>query len=268
MEVRNVLVGVAFIIILYIVYIYAFKKKRSSLISTQQVNDTITVKNLGNESNCAYSEWLYISEWRQGENFKHVFTRTSDILGVDKLMFGIEGSKLPNKNYSPTVYLGKTNNNLNILYQTESYNSSFEASIKNEHITISDFPIQAWTNLIISLNTKTLDIYINGKLIRSTVLNNPPNNPNSTLYLGKLPSNLGNTPVWVPNTGVTGGNSVDSYNGYISTFRYFSDPLSPSESWNIYNDGYDDSGVNSSLGKFKVKLSILDNNNEMNSIQL
>ena len=32
MEVRNVLVGVAFTVILYLVYIYAFKKKRSSLI--------------------------------------------------------------------------------------------------------------------------------------------------------------------------------------------------------------------------------------------
>lgn len=248
MEVRNVLVGVIFVVILYVVYIYAFKKKHSSLVTTQKVEKTISVDIPGNNSSNAYSTWLYISEWNI-DNEKHIMTRFHKEKG--------DGSKY----YSPTVYLEKNSNTLHISYEY----MSGDGNTHYDDISISDFPIQSWTNLIISTNTKTVDVYINGKLVRSHILNIPPHNPSGKLYLGRL--NLKESTTY-PNI-KDKVKQIDSYIGYISTVNYYDEPITPNDAWTIYNKGYDDAGLNPNvLGKYKIKMSILDNNREMNSLEI
>ena len=254
MEVRNVLVGVIFVVILYVVYIYAFKKKHSSLVTTQKVDNTISVNIPGNNSSNAYSMWLYISEWNV-DTRKHIMTR-------------FHKDKTDNINfYSPTVYLEKNSNTLHIAYE---YKSSDEIR-HYDQISISDFPIQSWTNLIISTNTKTVDVYINGKLVRSHILNIPPHNPSGKLYLGTL--NLKEATSYPPILPTDNKNNfvkeINSYIGYISTVTYYDEPITPSDAWTIYNKGYDDAGLNPNvLGKYKIKMSILDNNKELNSLEI
>ena len=275
MEIRNIIVGVVFIIILYLIYVYVFKKSHSSLISTQMVDSVITVNNPGVESSSAYSLWVYISEWNVTSDVKHVMTRLSN----NKLsaISDDEDSDTPPL-YSPTIYLGATDNDLTISFEhppspPNSGTSSDGGSINVENLTIPNFPIQSWTNLIVSVNTKTVDIYMNGKLVRSHVLHQPLNNSKGPVYLGeyKVPSSK----PYPPNGGSPSSSSkgykdaINSYIGYISTFRYFSDPVTPSDAWSIYNDGYDNGGVSgSSIGNYKLKLSVLNNNNEVNSLEL
>ena len=248
MEVRNVLVGVIFVVILYVVYIYAFKKKHSSLVTTQKVEKPISVDIPGNNSSNAYSMWLYISQWDvDGE--KHVMTRFHKEKSDDS------------KSYSPTVYLEKNSNTLHISYEY----MTGDGNKQYDDISISDFPIQSWTNLIISTNTKTVDVYINGKLVRSHILNIPPHNPSGKLYLGRLNLKKGST---YPNI-KDAVKEVNSYIGYISTVTYYDEPITPGDAWTIYNKGYDDAGLNPNvLGKYKIKMSILDNNREMNSLEI
>lgn len=245
MEVKNVIVGVIFVVILYVVYIYAFKKSYSSLIKTQKTDTPIKLDVSGNSSSNAYSMWIFISEWNNTDNFKHVMTRLSN-------------SSDGNKIYSPTVYLDKNTNLLNINYQLDN---------REEKITISDFPIQSWTNLIISTNTTTVDIYINGKLVRSHGLPQPLNNPKGKLYLGRLNKIDKTQYPSYPTDG--GGDNLTSYEGYVSTVNYYDEPITPSEAWKIYTKGYDDAGLNPNvLGKYKIKMSILDNNKEMQSLEI
>ena len=249
MEAKNVIVGVIFVVILYVVYIYAFKKSYSSLIKTQKTDSPIKSDVSGNSSSNTYSMWIFISEWNNTDNFKHVMTRLSNST--------TDGSK----KYSPTVYLDKNTNLLNIYYE-------FDGQEKYDKITISDFPIQSWTNLIISTNTTTVDIYVNGKLVRSHGLQQPLNNPKGKLYLGRL--NKVDTTNY-PNHIKGGDNSknLTSYEGYISTVNYYDEPITPSEAWKIYTKGYDDAGLNPNvLGKYKIKMSILDNNKEMQSLEI
>lgn len=252
MDVKNILVGVVFILVLYVIYIYLIKKKYSSLIPTQQVKTSINVDVSGNNSSNAYSMWLYITEW-DTSGVKHVMTRFSNSGDNSSLQ------------YSPTVYLGQNSNTLNIVYQLDENSSS----LSYDKITISDFPIQSWTNLIISTNTKTVDVYINGKLVRSHILKIPPNNPKGKLYLGKLNKKVSNYPDSQNSTIETENKTIDSYSGYISTVNYFDSPLTPSDAWSIYTKGYDDGGLDSNvLGKYKIKMSILDNNRELNSLEI
>jgi len=233
------------------------------------VDSVINVNNPGIESSSAYSMWIYISEWNVTNEVKHVMTRMSN----NKL--SSHDDSVPSL-YSPTIYLGANDNNLNISFEhTPPLNSgtSTDTSTNVENLTIPNFPIQSWTNLIVSVNTKTLDIYINGKLVRSHVLLQPLNNSVGPVYLGeyKVPSSK----PYPPNGGSPSSSSkgykdaINSYIGYISTFRYFSDPITPSDAWSIYNDGYDNGGVSgSSIGNYKLKLSVLNNNNEVNSLEL
>lgn len=254
MEGKNVLVGVIFVVILYVIYIYAFKKKHSSLLTTQKVEKPISVDISGNNSSNAYSMWLYISEWDITSK-KHIMTRfNKDNGGV-------------NKHYSPTVYLEKNSNTMHISYE---YINPGDGKVKYDDISISDFPIQSWTNLIISTNTKTVDVYINGKLIRSHILNIPPHNPSGKLYLGRLNLKSNYYPPILPTDAPPKVvKEVNSYMGYISTVKYYDEPITPSDAWTIYNKGYDDAGLNPNvLGKYKIKMSILDNNREMNSLEI
>jgi hypothetical protein len=272
MEIRNIISGVVFIIILYVIYVYAFKKSHSSLISTQMVDSVITVNNPGVESSSAYSMWVYISEWNVTTNVKHVMTRMSN----NKLTTMVDDDNDTSPAlYSPTIYLGAVDNNLTISFEhpppPPSANSGTPADSGNtniENLTIPNFPIQSWTNLIVSVNTKTLDIYINGKLVRSHVLLQPLNNSVGPVYLGQY--NVQQKKPYPPDESTTTtGTTINSYIGYISTFRYFSDPITPSDAWSIYNDGYDNGGVSgSSIGNYKLKLSVLNNNNEVNSLEL
>ena len=248
MEVRNILVGVIFVVVLYVVYIFAFKRKHSSLVTTQKVDSSITVDVPGTNSSNAYSLWLYVSEW-DVDGKKHVMTRYSKC-SSDKDI----------KCFSPTVYLGQSSNTLYIDYLLDD--------TMLDSISISDFPIQSWTNLIISTNTKTIDVYINGKLVRSHILRVPPHNPHGKLYLGRLNNVSINYP---KDNDITDKKtkSINSYTGYISTVKYFDEPVTPSDAWSIYNEGYDDAGLNPNiLGKYKVKMSILDNNREVNSLEI
>ena len=255
MEVKNVIVGVIFVVVLYVVYIYAFKNKHNSLIKTQKVDSSIKVDVSGNSSSNAYSMWLFISEWNNTENYKHVMSRESKNKNDDKL-------------YSPTVYLDKTTNMLTI---SDQLDVDDDKKPNLDKITISDFPIQSWTNLIISTNTTTVDIYINGKLIRSHGLSQPLNNPRGKLYLGRL-NNVDtiNYPMHKDDDDETAKSGVlNSYNGYISTATYFDEPITPGEAWKIYTNGYDGAGLDPNvLGKYKIKMTILDNNKEMQSVEI
>ena len=241
MDAKNIIAGIVLIIILYLVYIYAFKNSRDSLIAAQSTDNKIVIKKkIKNEINCTYSLWLFVSQWKSDPHYKHIMTRE------------VEGG-----GYSPTVYFDGVVNNIHINFSSDSSHS--------DDIQINDFPLQSWTNLIISINTNVVDIYINGKLERSATLSKPPDQPSNNLYLG----NFNPKSSW-PNPG-EGGNieNVDPFVGFVSTVTYISGPITPDTAWSIYMKGYDDAGIDKNLlGKYRLKISVLNNNSEMNSIEL
>jgi len=77
---------------------------------------------------------------------------------------------------SPKIVLGAIENNIEIsiaCYPDTSSQSSSQTTIPKAIIhkcAISNFPLQAWVNLIISLYGRTLDVYVDGKLVRTCVL--------------------------------------------------------------------------------------------------
>ena len=236
MELSNIVLGVAVILVLYFLYGYLFggsstTSSPSSLLdakSMQVVGANTLPANVS--TNYGYSIWFYIDDWsyRLGES-KTIFDRTGK--GVDS--------------GSPVVAFDPSENNITISLALASEGKD-AASVSN--CTINNVPLQAWTNLIVTLNNRALDVYINGKLVKTCLLDAP-----AAVESG---SGVRITP--------NGG-----FSGYTSKFQYYAMPLSPQQAYNIYKSGYGgSSGLGDVFNKYRVKVGFMENNREVNSFEI
>ena len=147
----------------------------------------------------SYSCWFYVQDWYyKFQDFKCIFAKGATGEGSDPVVQG---------NMSPGVFLYPETNNLLVSVATY-YNPS-------ERVSVTNVPIQKWVNLVIVLNNRTVDVYINGKLERSKVLAGVPK--------------LNDQPVVVaPNGG---------FFGKVSRLQYFTRSLKPDEVFSIYQNG-------------------------------
>jgi hypothetical protein len=98
--------------------------------------------------NFSYSVWLYIDDW----SYRY---------GSEKIIF-CRG----NKKLMPGLILSPIENNAVIKMAMIGTDEMFSC-------TVQDIPIQKWTNMIISLNNRSLDTYVNGKLVKTCILPSP-----------------------------------------------------------------------------------------------
>jgi hypothetical protein len=234
MNTKTVLLVVAIIIIVYLIYSYYFSDNSTSLVSTQDARtlDIITGDNLptGITADYTYSIWFYINDW----NYR---------FGEDKVIFG----RLDNNNDpAPSVTLGATTNDLSVTLGV--YPNSTTNKGTNFTCSIKDIPLQRWSNLIMSLNNRALDLYLDGKLVKTCMLPGVPKmNPNSQLFV-------------CPDGG---------FSGFISNFKYFPNAVNPSQAYDIYKAGYGGSSVLGSLfNKYRLKLAFVKDNKEVNSFEI
>ena len=168
---------------------------------------------INNSTNFSYSIWFNVSQWDE----------TSQ-----KVL--LQRSAGENNTFSPKITLGEYENDINIEIATYDGVSGINTC------KVRNFPLQKWVNLIISLHGRTLDVYLNGKLVRTCVLAGPAQvSSNAQIQL-------------TPNNGFT---------GQTSNLQYFTYPLNPQEAYNIYKKGYTSYGFGSIFEKYKIKIAYL-----------
>ena len=67
----------------------------------------------------------------------------------------------PTTGYTPKVSLGEYENNLS------SVNVNSAGGTKVHDCVVSNIPLQKWLNVIISVYGRSLDMYLDGKLVRT-----------------------------------------------------------------------------------------------------
>ena len=191
-----------------------------------------TSSNPGN-SNYAYSIWFYINDWNYRYNEKKIIFCKKEL----------STSASPNgTNPQPSVILDAYNNN--ILIEITCYNG---ISTNLKTFKINNIPIQLWVNLTISVYGRTVDTYINGKLVQTNILDGPVYiNNDLDVYL---------TP--------TGG-----FDGSTSKFSYYPNSLNPEQAWNIYEDGYSGGILSNLTGSYQLNVSVLQNGIEEASLTI
>jgi len=234
---KKILLWVLVFVILYFVYYYIFADSTSSILyaggSGKSAKKIDAKKIPGNPAavDFTYSVWVYINSWqyRYGSTktiFRRVDTKSSNV--------------------TPEVSLAASTNDLAI--STTTFPDSGSSSSGNvEAWTVHNIPIQRWCNIIISSNNRSVDTYIDGKLVNTHVLTGVPKTDKDA-------------PVWVTPDG--------GFSGETSKFRYISRTISPREAYSIYREGPGASWLSDLLNKYKLKFSFLKDNEEINSFEI
>lgn len=250
MEWQTILWILVILVLLYVIFSYITKER--DMLNAQitagnvmtMINPSSSGANNMNSSNFTYSVWFYINDWnyRYGEP-KVIFGRmggSSDASGGS--VEGISGI-----DPCPAVVLGAIENNLMVslgCYPGADIQPTTTGGKTVVHrCGVSNIPIQKWVNLIISVYGRTMDLYIDGKLVRTCLLPGVASvNNNANIFV---------TP--------KGG-----FDGWTSKLEYYPNSLNPQDCWNIYSKGY--GGGFSLFGAYDVQISILENGTTTNSV--
>ena len=135
----------------------------------------------------SWSTWIYIDDLQYlAGQFRHIFHKGNDSTAELGLNF---------PNNAPGLYIAPNTNALVVIMNTYT--------VINEEITIPDIPLNKWVNVIIRCKNTELDVYINGTIAKSHVLNGVPKQNYGDVYVA-----------------MNGG-----FSGYISNLQYFNHSL-------------------------------------------
>ena len=229
-----------------------------------------------NSSNFMLSVWFYIDNWgNKIGNIKNIlYMATANTASYptgldDALSSGISVSVTPADPTPPITYkniaisLAKYENDLYIDIETaRSSTTTTPGSSRYTRYKLSNIPIQKWNNLTISVDSRTLDVYLDGKLRNSFILNGLYKNYDSTAAVNKKNIYIGTTNT--PSNTVIG----DGFEGFITRIRYESFAINPQEAYNIYKAGINSSLANSIYNRYRLKVSFLEYNKERGSVTI
>ena len=203
-----------------------------------------------NSTNYTYSMWINVNTWINNNQKYLVYRGSSNGYGAISDGNTIYPSNDSTPGYKhPYEFLLRLDDNNSTLYCSFGTSDSAGSSFK-EYILTSNFPIQKWVCIAISLDGMNLDFYMNGKITYSTKMNYLPVAPSNDI-------NFGN-----PKT----GNNYIKNDIFIANFNILNYPFDPNTAMSYYNAGSGQS--NSPSNDNKAKLSILRNNTPSASITL
>ena len=246
---------ITIVVIMLIILLFRYLLLDSYTLQTMQdgkTASTISASSLATNgsnvpsSNFAYSVWFYINDWnyRYGES-KVIFGRmgapsatgTGSVPGVSGL------------DPCPAVVLGAVENNVSVslgCYPGANEEPTTPGGNTVVHTcSIANVPIQKWVNLVLSVYGRTMDLYIDGKLVRTCLLPGVASiNNNANIYV---------TPA--------GG-----FDGWTSRLQYYPNSLNPQEVWNIYSQGY--SSWTSMFSSYQIQVSLVENGTTQSTVTI
>jgi hypothetical protein len=249
----SIVITVAIIVLVLMLLRYIFSDPYTlQNIQSGQTTSTISASSLATNgsntpsSNFAYSVWFYINDW----NYRY---------GEPKVIFGRMGANSGSNQGSvpgisgldpcPAVVLGAVENNIAVslgCYPGADQEPTTSGGKTVVHTcNVANIPIQKWVNLVLSVYGRTMDLYIDGKLVRTCLLPGVASvNNNSNIYV---------TPA--------GG-----FDGWTSKLQYYPNSLNPQEVWNIYTRGY--SSWSSMFNAYQLQISLVENGTTQSSVTI
>lgn len=208
-----IVLGIVLLVVLYYLYVYFFKSNvlASKLdLATQQ--SAITAGNLSkpDSTRYAYECWIFVYKSTSVTGTPYIFSRAGSTTGTKNI-----GLKLDMSNAT-----------LKLEYDNGTANSPVSQTIT------TNFPFQSWTHIIVSVDNKYIDTYINGKLA-SSIKDKDLKAPSSTssVEFGQL-------------------------NAYLAGFNRYTDPIDPQTAWSKYSAGTGSSPLSKYLGTYGMDISL------------
>ena len=226
-----IILTVVLVVLIFILYRY-FVSTSSTLVSQSSLlNTNIPIQITSNPASTRYSYglWIYVNSWNNN-NYKPIFSHPVDST---------------NSNLSQIcVYLNDTTTTLmcHILL-----NSSTETHTK---INVTEnFPLQKWVYFVVSVDNEFVDLYLDGKLVKSIKLpTTPKTSSHSSILLGNMfaaPPGVATATSYTVTSDIT-----------IAKFVRWTTPLNPQEVWNTYMKGNGGNIFSNLFSKYGVKVGI------------
>ena len=226
MDTKLILAIIVILLLLYVIF-KALTTTYTTLGTMQKWGNKTTLQgsNLPSsfKANSSISIWFYIKKWVNGTSLVSFNKDVAASQPIFKIIFK------------------QNTNTLQIFPRSGTPDSEYDCEI-------AEFPLQKWVNLIVSFNGSAMDVYVDGKLVKSCVVN-----------LGSL---LQET------QSIVLGDDTDKTTdvGFITNVKLKAAPIAPQEAWDIYSQGFGGSPWSDLLNKYKVKLSFIVDNQEQATV--
>ena len=180
-----------------------------------------------------YYSYCYIDDW----NYRY---------GDKKILF----ARIGNGVLCPKVFFTPSVNNLVVnltVYPTDTNTITGSNNPSIFTCGIPNIPLQKWCNFLMTSYGRTMDLYLDWKLVKTCVLSGVPRiEPSASVYI-------------TPNGG---------FSGWTSRFQYWPDASNPQKAWDVYKAGYGGSLLSSIFGKYTIKVSVLEGDTETSSFEI
>jgi hypothetical protein len=231
-----IILGIVIAILIYVLYRY-FTIKSTTIQSSASLKTPVTqITNITSPTNTryAYGIWIYVNSWDINAN-KTIFSRKDNLkLYLDKS--------------SPMLKLDMTMSNSTV------------ATPVVETLTVTDnFPIQKWCHIIVSVDNQFVDVYMDGKLVKSKRFYTITNSGQTTI--GNMPKTPGDitVPVFLGNSDVSVV-PFSSFDAYAAMFKRWTGPVDPQTAWSNYMDGNGGNSLSKTLSSYGINVAILKDN--------
>jgi hypothetical protein len=143
----------------------------------------------------SYVLWLYFENNSENSNWFSNFSSDKTIIDKD---YGPNIAYQPYSNSlkvivkvkdirKPIVSDNENPNEKNVLSDLNNYNIDFKE--KNQEIEVHNIPMQKWVQLVVSIDNRYVDIYIDTVLTKSVLLDNVPILNHTNMHIGKAMHN-------------------------------------------------------------------------------
>ena len=215
MDTTFIFLGVAVVILLYtIFYFMNGKDSLATKMDLQQIQPDIAVDKLTKPESVKYSFelWTYV----YGSNDpsiqgKYFFSREAASIG--KINIGLK--------------MGLTTPSLILEYNKKD-------STNSTPVVITDnFPLQTWQHVIVSVDNNYIDVYLNGKLVKS----------------------IKDATIETPSTTSPVSFSKTPFKTYLAKFTRTITPTDPQTAWNNYLSGNGENPLKNLMGNYGVSMA-------------
>ena len=153
-----------------------------------------------------YSVWILVKDlhYNKGQK-KHIFHKGSKNFGSNFKGQSYTDVAFPNN--SPGLYLAENDNTLVV------YMNTYDNVI--EQVEVTDIPLNKWLNVVLRVENRNLDVYINGTIVKRHVFTSVPHQNYEDIYV----------------------NMNNGFNGFLSSLKYYNSALNGMEINDIVKAG-------------------------------
>ena len=151
-----------------------------------------------------WSVWLYLNGFQDSDSYHHVFNKGNTTPSTSNGSF--PGTTTPNN--APGLYINPNYDGFRVILN--SFSNPYQ-----EVIEVTDLPMAKWVNIVIRVQNKNCDIYVNGRLVKRRIMTDVVKQNYDDVHVS-----------------MNGG-----FSGYLSNLTYFNRSISVTQIQDIISVG-------------------------------